>query len=126
LVGILFVCPANADILNFDDLVTDLSYDPGGFTINYGQVPNIYEAFNWTGWEVIGNGDMNKYPSNLLQFPSASNAVYPGNGYNTVTSSGQIFNFQGAYLGSWVGGEAQETHCPLRAISELRTKGLKQ
>jgi hypothetical protein len=105
--ALLFVMPAHAStVLNFDDLTTPLSYDAGSpGIVSYGIVPVSYGGFNWGEalWEVMGNADVNKYPGNTLSFPSQFNAIYPGNGLTSVVSS-TPFSFQGAFLGSWVGG----------------------
>jgi hypothetical protein len=96
---------AESAIVNFDTLSTGLSFNTGGSTgiVYYGTVPGSYAGFNWTGWEVISNAEVNRY-GNTLSFPSLSNAGYPGDGSHSSVSSAQAFNFLGAYLASFVGG----------------------
>lgn len=100
------IAQANLVTVGFDDVGTTTSFNAGGSvgTVYYDVLPTNYTGLTWTGWEVIGNSDVNKYPGNTLTFPSLANAAYPGNGSNSRTSNGQAFNFMGAYFASFVGG----------------------
>lgn len=116
---ILFSGTAQANLVtvDFDDVATPISYNVGGIgTVYYGVVPTSYTGLTWIGWEVMGNGDVNKYPGNTLTFPSLANAAYPGNGSNSITSNGQAFNFMGAYFASFVGGGGAGTSLNLEGF----------
>lgn len=96
-----FSIPANATVLNFDDI--DVS-GPG-----YGVFPSSYEGFTWGGpWEVTNNAYYKSGYVNTIDFPSAPNAVDNfGKKEVTITSGGSLFDFQGGYFSSWTAYDNQ-------------------
>jgi hypothetical protein len=96
-----FLIPANATVLNFDDI--DVS-SPG-----YGELPSSYGGFTWGGpWEITNNAYYKSGYANTIDFPSAPNAVdNSGKTEVTVTSGGSLFDFQGGYFSSWTAYDTQ-------------------
>lgn len=94
---------ASAAIVNFDDLPTLFS---GSDIANWGDVPASYDGLAWSGWEVLqadgGSGSYQSVYKNSYGAPSGPNFAYNGgDGFETITTGGQLFDFNGALVTSF-------------------------
>jgi hypothetical protein len=101
---------ASATIVNFDDLPTPNTV--GGVS-DWGAVPSSYAGLTWTGWEVTkADGTAGSYQTiygNTYGASSSPNFAYNGgDGYKTISTGGTTFNFDGAYVTSFVQNNAYQ------------------
>ena len=81
---------ALASVLNFDDLPTPISFDPGfgGGNLNYGTIPASYAGFTWTGsWAIVEDTTYKSAYFNTTVFPSAHNSTFNDSGETLIATS---------------------------------------
>lgn len=96
---------AGADVINFDDLTTPLTWTVPNA---YGEVPASYAGLTWTGWEVMNRSAYNAiYGLSEPTLPSDPNFAYSGHDTATLTvSDNTTFMFNGASFAYWSGNLA--------------------
>jgi hypothetical protein len=88
---VLCLLPAFGGVITFDDLP-----DTGQ------PVPAGYAGFNWSSdFYYESDADYLSTYGNTYPFPSSPNATYNAFGDESVTMSGGVFTFNGAYFSGW-------------------------
>jgi len=102
--ALAFVFPANATVINFDDLV--VTPPPQTSQDAWGYIPTSYQGLNWgdanNPWDF---GDQAYYQGygNTYTVPSPNNYAGPDSGIGSITSN-TPFRFVGAYFSSFTLG----------------------
>ncbi len=102
-----FTFPANATVINFDDL-NDVANPYYGITsLGYGLIPSSYQGLNWGNpenypWDFMTQDYYKNFGNtgNTINFPSLPNVAAPDWGDGTITSS-TAFDFLGAYFSTF-------------------------